>query len=90
MLQRLSICYAALLGYHVITGYGDYIRRKIGAIIMLIVYIAYLSLYISFDGGDLPGCSKELNLTDACNIEGYIDRIILTPAHMLKNTHTDP
>jgi Mn2+/Fe2+ NRAMP family transporter len=58
ILQRLSICYGALLGYHLITGYGDYVRRKFGAIIMLIIFITYLSLYVTFDGGDIEGCSK--------------------------------
>jgi predicted acyltransferase len=45
---------------------------------------------ISFDGGDIEGCSKSNNLTDPCNIAGYIDRKILTPDHMLKHTYTDP
>lgn len=57
---------------------------------MLAVYITYLSLMITFDGGDQPGCSKELNLTDKCNIAGLIDRKILTPNHMLKRVFTDP
>lgn len=44
----------------------------------------------TFDGGDEPGCSTSNNLIDACNINGYIDRKILTPDHMLKHVKTDP
>jgi hypothetical protein len=58
ILQRLAICYATILGYHLLTSYGDYTRRKIGAIVMLGIYIAYLSLMVTFDGGDIAGCSK--------------------------------
>lgn len=57
---------------------------------MFILYIVYFSLMISFNGGDIEGCSKEKNLTDACNIGGYIDRKILTKDHMLKHVYTDP
>lgn len=58
ILQRLSICYAALLCYHLATAYGDATRRKFGAVIMFLIFITYLSLYITFEGGDIVGCSK--------------------------------
>jgi predicted acyltransferase len=90
ILQRLSICYGAILCYHLSTNYGESKRRKFGGFIMLILYLVYLSLMISFEGGDILGCSKENNLTDPCNIAGYIDRKVFTFDHMLKHVYTDP
>jgi predicted acyltransferase len=58
ILQRLSICYAALLVYHLVTGYGVITRRKIGAVFMFLIFVVYFILYITFDGGDVEGCSK--------------------------------
>ncbi len=54
------------------------------------VFVVYLSLMISFNGGDIEGCSRDNNLTDPCNIVGYIDRKVLTKNHMLKRVYTDP
>lgn len=59
---------------------------------MLVLYMVYLSLMLSFKGSDDvgSGCSKSHNLTDRCNLAGYLDRKLLTPAHMLKHVYTDP
>jgi hypothetical protein len=59
---------------------------------MFALYMVYLSLMVSFNGGEDagPGCNKSNNLTDHCNFAGYVDRTILTPAHMLKKVYTDP
>lgn len=75
---------------HYATNYGAENRRRILGIFMFIVYIVYFILMVTFDGGDEPGCSTSNNLIDACNINGYIDRKILTPDHMLKHVKTDP
>lgn len=88
----MSICYAAILLFHVATKYGEEYRRRIGSLFMFGLFAVYLSLMVSFNGGEDAGhgCNKENNLTDMCNYAGYIDRLILTPAHMLKRVYTDP
>jgi predicted acyltransferase len=44
---------------------------------------------ISFDQGS-DGCSRLNNLTDPCNFAGYVDRLVFTENHILKDTMTDP
>lgn len=53
ILQRLAICYGLILSFHVLTGYGNNRKRFIGFIMIIILYVIYLSLMISFDGGDI-------------------------------------
>jgi predicted acyltransferase len=50
ILQRLSLCYAAILLLHIFTGYGAKYPRRLAFLFMFGLYFTYLALMISFDG----------------------------------------
>ena len=61
-----------------------------GYITMFIILIGYTLVMIMFSGGDIQGCSRDNNLTIDCNFAGYLDRLILTRAHIWRQKSTDP
>jgi predicted acyltransferase len=92
ILQRLSICYAALLLVHLATDYGSKFGRRLAGLFMIAFYFAYLALMITFGGADRlgPDCTKDNNLTDRCNFAGFVDHLILTDNHCWRGGYTDP
>ena len=79
-----------MLLYHVGTNYGDAWRNRVGYMIMFFLFIGYTLVFVLFGGGEIEGCSMENNLTVDCNFVGYVDRIVITRAHIWRHRSTDP
>ncbi len=73
VLQRIAICYlcASLIFLHT-----NWKQQAIIAAALLLVYWALMTLI------DVPGCAVTTFDDKACNLAGYLDRLILTENHI--------
>lgn len=81
ILQRLSLCYAALAAIHVLTDYGNKAYRFIGALITLGCLMTYTAFMVTFTKPEIK-CFHENNLTPFCNFGSYWDRKLFGLPHM--------
>lgn len=77
VLQRIAVCYliASLLFLHL-----DWKKLTIFSIVSLLIYWALMTLI------NVPGCEITTIDDKACNFAAYLDRSILTEAHMWKQS----
>jgi predicted acyltransferase len=84
VLQRISLCYAMLVGIHILTQYGAHHLRRFGVMVMVFLTAVYVSLMINFEeDGD---CNRANNLTEMCNFTRWLDIKVITYDHMYKPT----
>lgn len=77
VLQRIAVCYfvASLLFLHL-----DWKKLTIVSAALLLVYWALMTLI------SVPGCAVTTIDDKACNLAAYLDRLILTEAHIWKQS----
>jgi len=82
ILQRLSICYAAMLLVHFTTNYGESHKRIFGFLAILSGFLIYISYMVTFDNTDID-CPSSKYIEEFCNFSGWIDRAVFGQNHMI-------